>query len=580
MRKNKKLIVIISVVLILAIASAVFAYLYLMTDIFKSNQELFAKYFGQNEEMLQKITDLKTVEVYKNLKNENKYELDTNIKISYSEGGEISNPLNNLTAKFNIQKDNQEQYTYVDSQILYDDEEYLETEFIKEQDVYGVRFTDAIKQFITVKNDENINEIMSDIGLTPEQSEDLINLLGSKTNNNEKITTLKNKYLDIAKSAIINGEFSKRKNAIITYNNNTIKTNAYSALLTSEQVENLLIEILNNIKNETDLLQNISDKENFIKIIDETIKSVSEEIEIPTIKIIVYEYKRNTIKTVLEMGGYNISIENVEQNQELKTKINYSNLSDESLVETEINISRTNYENEEKFEIIANITEEDDNYIITFSNIMQLLQNQIEVNTEIGFKHGIITSSLVIENNVNIGQDFEKGQILERENSRLISSLEESKRKEMINIIKNIVMQKTIERINLLTEKMEINNNENENKNVENEISQVEINKFNAKFEFYTGEEVSAENVKMLLDVVKNNISSYEFLNSETPENSDSIIAENNKVNIKINIEKDKTDEEGINKILEKIDTNKKYKVSINYKESNGLIEYINITEI
>lgn len=580
MRKNKKLIVIISVVLILAIASAVFAYLYLMTDIFKSNQELFAKYFGQNEEMLQKITDLKTVEVYKNLKNENKYELDTNIKISYSEGGEISNPLNNLTAKFNIQKDNQEQYTYVDSQILYDDEEYLETEFIKEQDVYGVRFTDAIKQFITVKNDENINEIMSDIGLTPEQSEDLINLLGSKTNNNEKITTLKNKYLDIAKSAIINGEFSKQKNAIITYNNNTVKANAYTVLLSSKQVENMLIEILNNIKNETDLLQNISDKENFIKIIDETIKSVSEEIEIPTIKIIVYEYKRNTIKTVLEIGGYNISIENVEQNQELKTKINYSNLSDESLVETEINISRTNYENEEKFEIIANITEEDDNYIITFSNIMQLLQNQIEVNTEIGFKHGIITSSLVIENNVNIGQDFEKGQILERENSRLISSLEESKRKEMINIIKNIVMQKTIERINLLTEKMEINNNENENKNVENEISQVEINKFNAKFEFYTGEEVSAENVKMLLDVVKNNISSYEFLNSETPENSDSIIAENNKVNIKINIEKDKTDEEGINKILEKIDTNKKYKVSINYKESNGLIEYINITEI
>lgn len=576
MRKNKKLIVIISVVLILAIASAVFAYLYLMTDIFKSNKELFAKYFGQNEEMLQKITDLKTVEVYKNLKNENKYESNTNIKISYSEGGEISNPLNNLTAKFNIQKDNQKQYTYVDSQILYDDEEYLETEFIKEQDVYGIRFPYAIQQFITAKNDENITEIMSDIGLTTEQSEDLINLFESKTNNNEKINTLKNKYFDIVKSTIVNGEFSKQKNAIITYNNNTVKANAYTVLLSSKQVENMLIEILNNVKNEADLI----DKETIIKTIDETINKLSGEIEIPEIKITVYEYKQNTIRTVFDIDRNSILIENMEQNQELKTKIQYSNLSDESLVETEISISRTNYENEEKFEIIANITEGDDNYIITFSNIMQSSQGQMKVDTNIGYKQDITEVSMVIENNVNIGQDFEKNHTLENGNSRSISSLEKQKREEVISKIKEIVAQKTIERTMLLAEKMGMNNNENEDAENVNEISQVEINKFNAKFEFYTGEEVSAENVKMLLDVVKNNISSYEFLNSETPENSDSIIAENNKVNIKLNIEKDKTDEEGINKILEKIDTNKKYKVSINYKESNGLIEYINITEI
>lgn len=576
MRKNKKLIVIISVVLILAIASAVFAYLYLMTDIFKSNKELFAKYFGQNEEMLQKIIDLKTIEVYKNLKNENKYESNTNIKINYSEGGEISNPLNNLTAKIGIQKDNQEQYTYLDGQILYDDEEYLETEFIKEQDVYGIRFPYAIQQFITAKNDENITEIMSDIGLTTEQSEDLINLFESKTNNNEKINTLKNKYFDIVKSTIVNGEFSKQKNAIITYNNNTVKANAYTVLLSSKQVENMLIEILNNVKNEADLI----DKETIIKTIDETINKLSGEIEIPEIKITVYEYKQNTIRTVFDIDRNSILIENMEQNQELKTKIHYSNLSDESLVETEISISRTNYENEERFEIIANITEGDDKYIITFSNIMQSIQGQMKVDTNIGYKQDITEISMVIENNVNIGQDFEKNHTLENGNSRSISSLEKQKRKEMIAKIKEIVLQKTIERTMLLTEKMGINNNENEDAENVNEISQVEINKFNAKFEFYTGEEVSAENVKMLLDVVKNNISSYELLDSETPENSDSIIVENNKFNIKLNIEKDKTDEEGINKILEKVNTNKKYKVSINYKESNGLIEYINITEI
>ena len=50
MRSNKKLIIVISIVLVLAVASTVIAYLYLMTDVFRSKQELFMKYFAQNAE--------------------------------------------------------------------------------------------------------------------------------------------------------------------------------------------------------------------------------------------------------------------------------------------------------------------------------------------------------------------------------------------------------------------------------------------------------------------------------------------------------------------------------------------------
>lgn len=574
MKKNKKVLVVISVILILVIASAVFAYLYLMTDIFRSNQELFAKYFGQNEEMLQRMTDLKTIEFYKNMKNESKYESNTNIKMAHSEGGEVSNPLNNLTAKLDVQKDNEEQYTYIDGQILYEDEKYLEVESIKEQNVYGIRFTDVIQQFITVENDENFNEIMSDIGLTTEQSEDLINFIEGKTNNNEEFITLKDKYLNIVKLAIINGEFSKQKNTVITYNNNTVNTNAYSVLLTSKQVENLLVEILNNVKNET----KISNKETFVNMMDETIEKISGEIEIPTVKITVYEYKQNTIRTVFEIGEHNILIENVEQKQELKTKIKYSNLSGEKLTQTEIIMNRTNNENEEKIEITANMEEGENSFSITFSNIMQLSQWQIQVNTELGYKQDITEVAINIENNVTIGQDFEEKQTLGLQNSRSLNSIESEKRKDIIDQIKSLVLQKINEKINLLIEKMRINNSGNED--TENGVSQTEINKFNAKFEFYTGEEVSAENVKMLLDVVKNNLKSYEFLNNEVSDNTGNTNTEANKINIKLNIEKDITNEDGINKVLEKINTSKKYKVSIKYNEGNGLIDYIAITEI
>ena len=48
MRSNKKLIVIISIVLTLAIASSILVYLFLLTDVLKSKEELFAKYFIQD----------------------------------------------------------------------------------------------------------------------------------------------------------------------------------------------------------------------------------------------------------------------------------------------------------------------------------------------------------------------------------------------------------------------------------------------------------------------------------------------------------------------------------------------------
>lgn len=163
MKTNKKLIIIISIIVIVAIFSAVLAYLTMATDVFKSNKELFGKYIAQNVESFQKMVDSQTVQVYQNLKDENKYESNTNIKLTHSEGGEVSNPLNNLSAKMDIQKDNEEQYIYVDGQILYDNEEYLQAEVIKEQELYGIRFTDVAKQFVTVREDENFEKVANNI---------------------------------------------------------------------------------------------------------------------------------------------------------------------------------------------------------------------------------------------------------------------------------------------------------------------------------------------------------------------------------------------------------------------------------
>lgn len=571
MKKNKSIIVLISVILILAIAGAVFAYLYISTDIFKSNKELFAKYFGQNETILQDFENLEVIKIFEKLKEQNKYEINTNVDLSYSEGGEISNTLNGLAFNLDIQRNKEEKYAYLKGQLLYENEEYIQTELIKEKDVYGIRFADAFQQFITLKRDESFGNIMNDFGLSDEQIDQIRELLDNETieENKEQIITIEDKYANIIKSTIAKGEYSKQKDINVSYLDNTINANSYTTMIDGQKIQSMIEEILNNIKNEELLVQNIDEQYDIEEQIDGMIKSIKEEIEIPAIKITVYEYKQKTVKTVFEIGKYSITIENINQEQGNKVTISYGETGGSSQVEAII--TKVNSENEEKIEIVVNLLDGDEVKTITFSNLIEI-QTQIKINTEIGYKQGITTITVAMKNEINVEDAVKKSETLGEQNSKSLNSIKSESRKEVIEKLKKLTEDKIKERINLLSSKIITGDLEEEN--TDNSTTQAEINKFNAKFEFYTGDEVSAENVKMILDVVRTNLGSYEFLNSEDTDNTDS------KLNVKLNIEKDSVKEEAIQEILKKISSNKKYKVSIEYNDTNGLINYITITEI
>ncbi|MBQ2836445.1 MAG: hypothetical protein IJE68_06400 [Clostridia bacterium] len=553
MKNNKILIIIISIILVLAATGGVLAYLFIATDTFKSDQELFAKYFAPNIDAFEQIIDLKTIEIYQNLENETKYESSANVQTIHSEGGEVSNPLNNLSLKLNVQKDDEQEYFYADAQILYEDEEFLETEIIKEQEQYGIRFTDAFKQFVTINQDEDIESISNEIGIDGPILEMLIKIMNGNEGviSKEKINESKDKYLNIITTEISKGTFEKQKDAMITYNDVTTKTNAYSVSLTSEQVKKIWTEISNN---------------------------VNEDTEVPAAKITVYEQKQQTIRTVIEIGENKITIENSEQDGKLKIKINYLNSSNEDVFECNTEINKDNLENQESFEIIANIINGEDTYTVNVLNQMKLIDNTIKVDLELSNKQDITTTSIKLENIMTKGNDFDKMQTLTPDNYRSLSSIsDQTKRKQIIDSLKEIVAKVTTERIGQIIGKLGLQANEGEE--MVEEIPQADINNFNAKFEFYTGEEVSAENIKTLLGIVKDNCSGHTIMSIEPTEEMENEEVEQKSI-ITLHIEEGATNDEAVTKVLEEINDNKKYKVLISYKESNGLIDYITITEI
>lgn len=562
MRSKKILIVVIVLIVVLCIISGTLAYLFLATDAFKSDKEMFLQYFSQN---IQMINNMKSSGTYEQIRDEKTYESNTEINVSNSRGGEISSPLNDLSMTINTQKDNANKYLYTNARVLFKDEQYLEAEVIQDQDVSGIRFTDIVKQFVTKRDGD-------ESGTIPTSIEDIVS--------KDEITNLKDKFINIIKQELENATYSKTKKAMITFNNNTIQADAYTVTLTQDQIGNIILTELENIKTDDIILQKAEmlGIENIVEEIDKLIDDLSDYENIYEMKITVYEQNDVVIRTVVEYAGNIITMENSIENGSTKIKIQRTCPNFDKVVEQNLEITKTITDNQETYNIDLELINGEDIKTINFINQLTLDGENAIIDTKLTYTQGIETTSITATNTINVVDNLENKFVLDESNNVILTDLDETTREYVINLLKENVPKVIENRINLLSELLGFKEPEDGNQTTEpGEMTQVEINRFNAKFEFYTGQSVTAENVKTLLEVVKSNIGNVEI----TPigEVTEDMDEEDIKENIKLIIEKDKVNEELINQVLEKIDDKTKYNVQIVYKQENGLIDYINITE-
>ena len=562
MRNKKILIIVIVFIVVLCITGGVLAYLFLATDAFKSDKEMFLEYFSQN---IQMINNMKSAGTYEQIRNEETYESNIEIKVSNSKGGEISSPLNDLSMMINTKKDNINQYSYTNARVLFKEEQYLEAEVIQDQDISGIRFTDVVKQFVTTRDGD-------ESGTIPTSVEDIVS--------KEEVTTLKDKYLNIIRQELENAIYNSTNRTMITLNNNTIETNAYTVTLTQDQIGNIILTTLENLKTDEIILQKAEmfGKANIVEEIDKLIDDLSDYENIHEMKITVYEQNDILVRTAVEYAGNILTIENSMENGSPKIKIQRTCPNFDRVVEQNLEITKTTTDNQETYNIDVELIDGEDTKTINFANQLTLNGQNVTINTEAQYTQGIETTTITAVNTINIVDSLENKFELDDSNNVILTDLDETAREYVINLLKENVPQVIENRINLLSELLGFKEPEDGNQTTEpGEMTQVEINRFNAKFEFYTGQSVTAENVKTLLEVVKSNIGNVEI----TPigEVTEDMDEEDIQENIKLIIEKDKENEELINQVLEKIDDNAQYNVQIVYKQENGLIDYINITE-
>ena len=616
-RKKRIALAIAIPVIIVIIIITTGILLYLNTDMFKSNKTLFLKYLGENSENLKAIQDVFESSEYEKKLQDNKYTETTEIKANYTNNlqttsEDTSNSINKAKIIIKGQKDQPNKYCYKDFKLIKEEDSTIsegnqnndensnstnneqgiaEIEYIKNNDNYGVRFSDLFKQYLLVENN-NLKELFEKIGYSEQQLDNIPNsfeidkmTLEDIKFTEEELNNIKERYVNIVSKNVTDKNFEKKSKQIISINDKNISTNAYILNLTNEQLNNLYINLLEDLKQDDIILNKIEKiqekislikinsseslnlKEKFIENIDSTIEKINKtNIGSQETKIIVYENEGKTIRMTVQGKDYEINFDFLQEQEENEFVIT---IKKEDIETQKLEINKNN----EGLKIYIQNNDTDNPIKISFE------QNKNETNTnssnDSSIKYEIKNSKIEvnIKQKTNIVDNFENQNVLNDQNSIELNKLEKEQLNAVLNQVTNALQQKTDsisqeikgEDIQELLKTLGII--KNEQKIEGEEITETEKNRFNSKFEILAGEDLDNENVLKVVEGLKENV-----LKAQVGSNQE----------IKVEVNKDSNNEE-VGRALEEYIKEKedtKYNVTIEHDENTGLVKYVIMTPV
>ena len=583
-QKTRKIIIIISIVILALLIIGIFTALYLTTDMFKSNEMLFAKYLGQNIENFDTIKNEFFIDEVKEFK-EGKYSNNTEIEFNYIDDVGTSNEnadniINSLKLQINGSKSKEENYNYKKMNLLKNDENLLSLEYINVNNEYGIRFSDLYKQFVIVEN-ENLTELQNKIGNNsetiklPENIDFNINVQELFNLSQEEKKKRKEKYLNVIINNRTKENFSKQKNSKIQVNNQEILADSYTLTLTKEQLNDIYIKFLEEIKKDDIILgkiekieQNIVNygieydlKNEFINSIDETIQNIiSNNIGSEETKIIVYVKNGYTLKTVIQVPEYEIEIDSIKSQY---LKINYYTLKNQ----TNLSIKFLKENDNKNLEIIRNYKDEDIK-TLNINKKTEVVQEEAKVNSTIKYEDNSNKLNIESKQILKKLEEVPDKIVLDDENSIKLNDLNETQMQNLLNGIEQGITSE----YNEIASKLNGNEivdmlynlgiiKETVDLDFTNQLSQTEIDRFNVQFEFIKGEKIKNEDVLKNIEAIKNYIINIE---------------KNGENEIKIEIDMNQNNLEKANEVYKIVSESKKdYDILAEHDEENGLIKYI-----
>lgn len=585
-RKKRRTIIILVILLVIIAIAATMIILYFTTDNFKSNQTLFVKYMGKNLENLESTYLKISTNEYKQLQEQSKYTTQTKVKINDTEdigttSENAQNSINQLKLEINGQADKGNQYNYQEVQLLNNEEKVAKIEYIQNQNTYGIKFSDLFKQYLLV-NDENMKEVLEGVNIPDNvgMGNELKNIFEFSEEEKQKINT---KYINLISSNIGKENFSKQKNQTIEINKRKVNVNAYTLTLTKEQMNDIYINMLNELKQDEmvltkiDTIQTVLQKyhseqitnvrEQFIENIDNLIERITKNnIGQEESKIIVYENYHNTVRTVVQNPEYEISIDMLKLQTEQYIQISYQNI-------TERKEEILTYKKEEEI-TTASYKKIEGQTTTEYSLIsnQKVNGNTCDKNVVAKYEDNSNRVEANIQQKINIVNEFENAPIINEENAINLSELEQEELEAVKQQVTNSVSAKidelttTVINIEDLVEVLKTIGIVSNTQAIESRgITETEKNRFNSKFEILQGENLENNDILKLIEAIKENFVAMEVKSDRE---------------LELKLERFNNNEEMATMLTNFIEGNrgKKYNARVEYDEETGLVSGIVLT--
>lgn len=604
-RKKRRAIIISIILAIFIIVATICIVLYATTDMFKSNDVLFGKYTRQLLDNLDDILNEDYMADMEETLNSNKFTTNTTTTIRYNENGDNSNPINNIRVNIAGEEEKSTGYNYKDITVTQDDETIAGVEYLEDEEIAGVRLN-GIRQYLsTCIENENENENENEIyDLYELMHTDIPEMIGANAN---EWNTVKEKYIGIIWENIANATFSKQTGVILEINGIQYNTNAYSITITKEQFNDIYIQILKELEKDEIILSKIDTidnklneyhnfvqdgktsniKQDFIDEIDNTIQKIQNfNIGKDERTISVFESNGVAISLSIDTEEDFVGLDVVNGEGS-----NFINFLGEEKIENEgeqensfdLKIEKTTVMNDETITIQYD-TVEDGEEIANKCRISRKMGNSnadINFNISRSIEQNILEISA--ETNINIVNEFEeKEELIENENNIIINSLNDEQKENVKNNAKeNIANQINaflqvvpMENINQMLINLNFMEEELDDLSSENNVTEVEKNRFNSTFELFEGEHITKERVEELIDIAKEDLEDVRIINYR--EQGEERIPTEYRLVIERGIQNLELAESVINYIEEKY--NEEFSVKLEYDETTGLVNNIYIT--
>lgn len=594
-RKKRRTIIILSSLLLLLIIAVVFVFLYINTDMLKSNSILFVKYMGQNIENLCEIYNEVGKSEYNDLLQQNKYTTETQVKVNYTENIGTSsesaqNSINQLKLKIKGQTDKNNQYNYQDINLLSNDKKISEVEYIQSENEYGIKFSDLFNQYILADNGD-LKELLEKTGYTEEELENVPSKikLGDDFESispfSEEEQEIITKYISIIVSNISKDNFSKQKDQNIQIDGKNIKANAYVLTVTKEQLNDMYIKMLEELKQDEiilsriDKIQNLLEKyqtdeivnlrEQFVKNVENLITDITKNnIGQEEAKIIVYENNRTTVKTTIQAPNYEINIDILSYQSDKYAQISYQNTTSGKEQEQVFTYKKTE---EETSAALKNTKDGETTEYSLLAN-EKVEGNNCTKNIIAKYEDNSKRVEATIEQKIDIVNSFENQVVLNDENSINLSKLAIEQIKAVWDRVDEGVSEKVndITATSVKTEDLRevlkvIGLVEEEQVLQVTGVTETERNRFNSKFEILQGDNLESTEVLNLIDAIKENLIDMKVVSN---------------TELKLKLDQFNKNEEVATTLSSFVEQrkNKKYNVKVEYDEETGLVSDILLT--